>query len=148
MSLVHLIFWIIRLPLRLLFWLLGLAWWIISTAFWLVSLVFPLIGWAWGVIIYFWRVAVILVNIAYMLLLYGMAANQHFSNFIDFLYLGLFSLALPFVVNLFIAESHFTFNLFLPIYFTLFVDLIGNNPKPHFTFGRNLVFFTFVCALL
>jgi hypothetical protein len=110
----------------------------------------------WSILTFIWRFftyliqfVIIIANITFVYLYYwfrrGRGGRQ--SDVKSFLIDQGAFLALPTFVNHIFISKYLTWNLILPLYITIFIDLQSNNNLVTLTFIRNAVFLIFVCTL-
>lgn len=89
-----------------------------------------------------------ILNIAYIIVSYWVGKRNNNTNIAAFFVAFMALIVAPLIVNSLLSTSVLAFNLFLPIYLTEFVDVLGNDQIMYITLIRNLVFFTIVCSTL
>lgn len=101
-----------------------------------------------SILSYVWAVVMLVINGVYIVLtftIFKRDISRNTSKFFEAL--GVFILV-PLVINSLFSYKEFALNLFLPIYLTVFVDVLGSNNMITGKTIRNFVFFVLICAFL
>lgn len=114
----------------------------------ILRLVWYLVQQIW-LIKFIWVVLMTIANVFLMCIsYYSIKRDYTLKNNLGFFILFFLLVVATLIFNRYLVDEILAFNVFLPIYLAIFVDVQGDDRNPSETMPRNLVFFAVVCAFL